>query len=145
MKKAASYETIRHAAYINELNKIADDGVLVEAGPGNIDSPDIPEVADVPLEQRERKHPFRMMKMADDADVIYDFPLNFDTSKDPDPQTPAPKKYRFIKQSAISDETVKTYDPENGPPPKPIKRESVHIPKVYSRDDAGEQGFSILS
>ena len=41
-----------------------------------------------------------------------------------------------LKKTAM----VKTYDPRKGPPPKPIKHESVDIPIVHLRDDAGEQG-----
>jgi hypothetical protein len=46
-----------------------------------------------------------------------------------------------IKKEAM----VKTYDPKKGLPPKIIKQESVDIPVVQHRDDAGEQGFSFQS
>ena len=40
-----------------------------------------------------------------------------------------------IKKEAM----VQTYDPKKGPLPKPIKQESVDLPIVHLRDDAGEQ------
>lgn len=46
-----------------------------------------------------------------------------------------PKKWSILKTAM-----VKTYDSKKGPPPKPIHQESVEIPVINSRDDAGEQG-----
>ena len=58
--------------------------------------------------------------------------------------------FNIIKYNAFINELqkiamVKTYDPKKGPPPKLIKHESVDIPVVRLRDDAGEQGCSIQS
>jgi len=60
--------------------------------------------------------------------------------KIPDNIVVIPKTWRFYKKAM-----VQTYDPKKGPPPKPVKPESVALPIVHLRDDAGEQGAISMS
>jgi hypothetical protein len=71
----------------------------------------------------------------DDGGIVAEFEY-----KNKDEIAAIPKDWE-IKKEAM----VKTYDPKKGPPPKIIKHESVDIPVVHLRDDAGEQGCSIQS
>ena len=54
-----------------------------------------------------------------------------------------------IRQNAFEDElrkiAVEVYDPKIGPPAKKPVHEDVDLPIVKLRDDAGEQGGSVLS
>jgi hypothetical protein len=49
------------------------------------------------------------------------------------------------KDWELKKEAVETYDPEKEKPPVKLKPSPVAIPVIQSRDDAGEQGGSVLS